>query len=56
VGGEGQQPATVSGADANSMIVIANGREAIQSRKQSWIASAFTKKLRRTGRRKSSSQ
>ncbi|WP_146687446.1 hypothetical protein [Bradyrhizobium canariense] len=37
-------------------IVIASASEAIQGNRKDWIASAFAKKLRRTGRRKPSSQ
>jgi hypothetical protein len=38
-------------------VVIASVSEAIQKqRRKRWIASAFAKKLRRTGRRKRSSQ
>jgi hypothetical protein len=46
----------VDGLIGISYSVIASASEAIQGRKQSWIASAFAKRLWRTGRRKGSSQ
>jgi hypothetical protein len=36
--------------------VIASDSEAIQNNEESWIASAFAKRLRRTGRRFAPSQ
>jgi hypothetical protein len=42
---------TVEGLALTLDVVIASDSEAIQNNEESWIASAFAKRLRRTGRR-----